>query len=539
MDAATMKDVELNELEQEKQPMRAAAAGALDGGVEKNGALKIKVADDKEEAGAEAAAKFTGLSKEELLRVAGTPGWVRTRWALLVLFWLGWLGMLAGAVVIIVQAPRCKELPAQGWWQKGALYQVGAVGAFQDSDQDGVGDLTGIQQRIDHLSALKVKGLVIGPIHVTEADNLQSTNLKEIDLSFGKLENFTRLLEAARKKGIMVILDLTPNYKGQKAWFEPNVVASSDFQNKMKEALSYWLELGVAGIQLGGIEQLNATDLLEDWRNLTSNYSSEGKARVLLAFTDEEDIKRTLMSVNETSVDVVSSRYLLNLTEAPIGSAVASRIQSYVDAAGQRWLSWSVGGRTVGHMASLVQERLLHLYHIMLFTLPGTPFTNYGDEIGLQDLPGQPAQSTGPVMHWDESENFGFSLKKLQQPDINANISVKMQDADKQSVLHLYKRLSELKSKERSLLHGEFQLIPSDSSVYAFQRSWDQNDRFITVLNFANTECSARLTYNLLPSEATVVLSSDPQRKEGQVILSSLQLAPTEGLLLKFPYTPS
>ncbi|PNI45455.1 SLC3A2 isoform 9, partial [Pan troglodytes] len=36
---------------------------------------------------AAAAAKFTGLSKEELLKVAGSPGWVRTRWALLLLFW--------------------------------------------------------------------------------------------------------------------------------------------------------------------------------------------------------------------------------------------------------------------------------------------------------------------------------------------------------------------------------------------------------------------------------------------------------------------
>lgn len=36
-----------------------------------------------------AEAKFTGLSKEELLKVAGSPAWVRTRWALLLLFWLG------------------------------------------------------------------------------------------------------------------------------------------------------------------------------------------------------------------------------------------------------------------------------------------------------------------------------------------------------------------------------------------------------------------------------------------------------------------
>lgn len=96
------------------------------------------MADD--EADAAAAAKFTGLSKEELLKVAGRPGWVRTRWALLLLFWLGWLGMLAGAVVIIVRAPRCRELPAMSWWHKGALYRIGDLQAFQGRD---AGDLVG------------------------------------------------------------------------------------------------------------------------------------------------------------------------------------------------------------------------------------------------------------------------------------------------------------------------------------------------------------------------------------------------------------
>lgn len=49
---------------------------------------------------------------------------------LLILFWLGWLGMLAGAIVIIVQAPRCKPLPETNWWDFGALYQIGDVNAF-------------------------------------------------------------------------------------------------------------------------------------------------------------------------------------------------------------------------------------------------------------------------------------------------------------------------------------------------------------------------------------------------------------------------
>lgn len=58
---------------------------------------------------------------------------MRTRWALLVVFWLGWLGMLVGAVLIILQAPRCRDLPVTSWWNDGPLYQIGNIRAFTDA----------------------------------------------------------------------------------------------------------------------------------------------------------------------------------------------------------------------------------------------------------------------------------------------------------------------------------------------------------------------------------------------------------------------
>ncbi len=157
-----MKDVELNEVEQEKQPMTEGEAGnnyAISPVSEKNGVVKVKIPEKE--------SKFTGLSKEELMKVAGTPGygapflslrswfgfcsvevlwwlnccclfvnrWVKVRWALLILFWLGWLGMLAGAIALIIQAPRCKPLPEMNWWNYGPLYQIGDVNSFTESSK--------------------------------------------------------------------------------------------------------------------------------------------------------------------------------------------------------------------------------------------------------------------------------------------------------------------------------------------------------------------------------------------------------------------
>lgn len=58
--------------------------------------------------------------------------WVRTRFVLLILFWLGWVGMLAGAIVIIVQAPRCRPVPEMNWWNEGPLYQIPDAKSFSD-----------------------------------------------------------------------------------------------------------------------------------------------------------------------------------------------------------------------------------------------------------------------------------------------------------------------------------------------------------------------------------------------------------------------
>ncbi|KAH1167911.1 4F2 cell-surface antigen heavy chain [Mauremys mutica] len=531
-----MKEVELNEMEPEKQPMTGSPSSPASGSLgEKNGMVKVKVPEEDGEA--DAGTKFTGLSKEELLQVAGTPGWVRTRWALLILFWLGWLGMLAGAIVIIVQAPRCKELPPQEWWHKGGIYRIQALEAFQDSDADGVGDLAGVEQRIDYLSSLKVKGLVIGPIHVNTPDTLADTDLREVDPRFGTKETFTKLLEAAKKKSLKVILDLTPNYRGKMPWFSQETPRSSDFQSKMKAALEFWLEFGVAGIQMEGVEKLNDSQLLVEWKNLTSQYSSDGNARVLIAEMGQQDSWQIFSLLNETSADLLVSPYLAGLGQEPSGEKVENAIREYIQASGEKWPSWSVGGPRTGHMASLVKERLLRLYHMLLFTLPGTPFTNYGDEIGLQELPGQ---SSTPHMLWNDSANFGFSSKSLFQSvggSSSSNITVKAQSEDRSSLLSLFRHLSELRGKERSLLHGEFMMLPGVvPDVCIYLRSWDQNKRFLVVLNLAGNSSSVPISHSLLPPEATVELSTDPQRQEGQLALKDLTLKPSEGLLLHFPY---
>ncbi|XP_054426974.1 4F2 cell-surface antigen heavy chain-like [Pteronotus mesoamericanus] len=522
-----MKEVELNELEPEKQPMNAASGAAgsavMAGGTEKNGLVKIKVADDEAEA---ATAKFTGLSKEELLKVAGSPGWVRTRWALLLLFWAGWLGMLAAAVVIIVRAPRCRELPEQSWWHKGALYRIGDLQAFQGGD---AGELSGLKEHLPYLSTLKVKGFVLGPIHKNQKDDVDGTDLEQIDPTFGSREDLDSLLQSAKKKGLRVILDLTPNYKGLNSWFLPN--QSDTVATKVKDALQFWLQAGVDGVQIRDVESLQeAPSYLAEWHNITKNFSEE---RLLIAGTKSSSLEE-ILNLLSSSKDVMLTSSYLSASDFT-GQQTEALVTQYLSVTDNRWCSWSLS--QAGLLASFVPAHLLRLYHLLLFTLPGTPVFSSGDEIGLMAaaLPGQPLKA--PFMPWDESS----STNSLGP--VSSNMTVKGQSEDPDSLLALFRRLSDLRGKERALLHGDFHVLSSGPDLFSYLRQWDQNQRFLVVLNFGDVGQTARLGASgrpasvTLPARADLMLSTQPGRVEGAALeLEHLNLQPHEGLLLHFPY---
>ncbi|KAJ8266179.1 hypothetical protein GJAV_G00126860 [Gymnothorax javanicus] len=504
-----MKDVELNELDQEKQPMTDGEAGNGDGisptGTEKNGIVKVKIPEEDE-------IKFTGLSKEELLKVAGTPGWVRTRWALLVLFWLGWAGMLAGAIAIIIQAPRCKPLPDMNWWNEGPLYQIGDVSAFSKEK-----NLKGVTEKMDSLAELKVKGLVLGPIHVADADQPGSLNFLEVKSDAGSLEEFRTLIKAAHKKHIAVVLDLTPNYKGSQPWFANGSV--TDVAEKLKLALVFWLKEGVDGVQLRGVERLLSVTPGQwaDIRAIVQNSTSDkDKRKGLFGVTERTSAQEVSSLLSSLGVDLLISGVL---RPGATGTERAKALELLYAAQNQTSLSWSLGDRARGHLASFGGPKMLRLNQMLLFTLPGTPVFNYGDEIGLEDEP----NNKFPKMIWDspKSEEEANSTEK-----------------ERASLRNFFLKLSELRCKERSLLYGSFQILHNSTSSLAFLRQWDQSHGYLAAFNWGEEPEVLSPAHTSLPPTAKVDVSTDTEAfpTESSVTLSSLKLGPGQAVLLQYPY---
>jgi len=113
--------------------------------------------------------------------------------------------------------------PAAGgpWWRTGVLYQV-YPRSFADSDGDGVGDLTGIVDHLDHLTWLGVGGLWLGPVTVSpNADwGYDVSDYLAVDPALGTAADLDRLIAECGRRGIRVLLDLVPNHTSDRhPWF--------------------------------------------------------------------------------------------------------------------------------------------------------------------------------------------------------------------------------------------------------------------------------------------------------------------------------
>jgi alpha-glucosidase len=111
--------------------------------------------------------------------------------------------------------------PDEPWWKRGVLYQV-YPRSFADSNGDGVGDIPGIIEHLDHLAWLGVDGIWLSPVTVSpNADwGYDVADFCAVAPELGTLGDFDRLVAEAEARGIRVLMDIVPNHTSdQHPWF--------------------------------------------------------------------------------------------------------------------------------------------------------------------------------------------------------------------------------------------------------------------------------------------------------------------------------
>ncbi|MEV4278384.1 alpha-glucosidase [Actinoplanes xinjiangensis] len=142
------------------------------------------------------------------------------------------------------------------WWKKSVVYQI-YPRSFADSDGDGMGDLRGIIDHLDHLAELGADVLWLSPVYPSPQDDngYDISDYQDIEPLFGDLATFDELLAGAHERGMKIIMDLVVNHSSDEhPWF---LESRSSTDNPKRDW--YWWRPARPGMQPGtpGAEPTN------------------------------------------------------------------------------------------------------------------------------------------------------------------------------------------------------------------------------------------------------------------------------------------
>ena len=124
------------------------------------------------------------------------------------------------------------------WWQTAVVYQV-YPRSFADSDGDGVGDLRGILDHLDHVARLGIDVIWLSPVYRSPMDDngYDISDYEDIDPLYGDLATFDELVAGIHARGMRLMMDLVVNHTSDEhPWF----VASRSSDDDPKREWYMW-----------------------------------------------------------------------------------------------------------------------------------------------------------------------------------------------------------------------------------------------------------------------------------------------------------
>ncbi|XP_073818107.1 CD98 heavy chain [Musca autumnalis] len=510
----------------------------IKGGDHQNGDAKIDI-------GVVNGKAFTGMTKEELMKYANDPFWIRLRWIFFITFWLLWLGMLVGAILIIVETPKCAAPEPLPWYKSGILAKFSN---FESSNEN-----------VELVKQIKASGVIYEmPAELTY-------NVRDADVE----EKIRNIVNHYKDTEAQVIFDITPNYVPKtsrlvkdamddetkrsafvwiekpevpnnwlslvngSAWAEvmPGNYVLSQFgdglydlhmndtivKKELSHVLQHLVQLGVKGIRLKNTKffilskqikdevpaenpkydltqygfwthtqttfQEGLGDVLYDYLTVVKNATEDG----FLSVADDvirPEVYRT--SSGDMGIDIPLYGKFVKTLSSPKDKDLRGELTNIVRESGDHtWLQWNVGD------ADATSEVPPSSVILFLSLLPGTPVVPVG---------------TGA---------YGSGLSDAIAKQIETS------------------RMSP------SYMHGDFSMLPIEPLV-GYTRIKSGNPGFLVLFNPTDVTQAANVTDNSsLPDKMTVVSISDNYNvtnvaAKNKIVTAELEVSPYSTIILTY-----
>ena len=108
------------------------------------------------------------------------------------------------------------------WYKNNVFYQIWPR-SFKDGNGDGMGDLWGVLEKLDHIQSLGCDGIWFSPLYPSPGADCgyDISDYMDIAPEFGGMEAFQEVLKAAHDRGMKVIMDLVINHTSDEhEWFQ-------------------------------------------------------------------------------------------------------------------------------------------------------------------------------------------------------------------------------------------------------------------------------------------------------------------------------
>lgn len=452
--------------------------------------------------------------------------------------------MIAMVVTMIARLPRSCN-PKVPWYKGSVFYEVFPA-SFQDTNDDGLGDIRGLISRAEYFKTLGIGAVRLNSIFPSPhyPDHFQDvTSLTAVDDVLGKVEDLQKFAAVLHERNISLILDLPiypfvdhlnpstvdvdhlPNRTDDIPTTEFLRLARSlkvKQENVITSVLMFWLAKGgVDGFYIKGLEHFSDDPLLLE--NIKEWKYTLGGDRVLMVS------KSFIDKVPEPIVwDVLKQVDLVDvMLEVSNGTeAIASTVRDAIDGkllkgSTHPWIHWSVGGIGERRLASGMNSNVSLSATLMQLMLPGTVNIFYGDEIALEEVhdpTGEHEESQHlhnlPAMSWSGSQNQFTGRGTLPWLPKSASASFHHLDI----VLDLIALRKRSPSIYLNSVAKEHQILPnaevksSKNDILVIQRWYPRRNSFASITNFGTHNVSLDLTAMFYSGD--VVASGSPTKNE-------------------------